>query len=96
MPYLGTFRPTLLLPYLNSTPPNFSILASKLPYFDNFGLEFEETITIFEINHLQFIKNEFVTNTVNFDTESGFSKGTGSNFFAGPIPFYKVYGMPIN
>ena len=52
MPYLGTFRPTLLLPYLNSTPPNFSILASKLPYFDNFGLEFEETITIFEINHL--------------------------------------------
>lgn len=72
------------------------ILASKLPYFDNFGLGFEEPIALFEINHLQFIKNEFVTNTVNFDTETGFSKGTGSTFFAGPSPFYKVYSMPIN
>ena len=54
---------------------------------------------IFEIGSLEFIKNEFSTDTVNFDIGTAFSKGPGSLFSEdpgpGPGPFYKVCRKPV-
>ena len=65
-----------------------------MPYLGIFGLEFKKTIVIFEINTLQFVKNESLTHTVNFGIGSAFSKGPGSAFSEdsgpGPGPLYKV------
>ena len=44
-----------------------------MPYLDIFGLEFENKILIFEISTLEFVKIEFLTDTVNFGIESSFS-----------------------
>ena len=49
-----------------------------------FGLEFEKTTVIFEIHTLEFIKNEFSTQTVNFGIGSIFSEVSGSDFSEGP------------
>ena len=49
-----------------------------MPYLDVFGLEFQKTIVIFEISTLEFAKNEFLNQTVNFD--KGSAKGLGSVF----------------
>ena len=40
-------------------------------YLGTFGLEFEKTIVIPEISTLEFLKNEFLTHTVNFGMGSG-------------------------
>ena len=65
-----------------------------MPYLGIFGLEFKETIVIFEITTFKFVKNEFLTHTLNFGIGSAFSKGPGSAFAEcsgpGPSPLYKV------
>ena len=107
-----------------------------MPYLGTFGLEFENTIVIFEMCTLEFVQvknfakkqkclnlvpkcliwvllgqnlkkllsylisalsnfsDKFLTQTVNFDIESTFSKGPGSGFSEGPGlgpgPPYKV------
>ena len=38
-----------------------------MPYLGILGLEFENTVDIFEISTLNFIKNDFLTIIVNFD-----------------------------
>ena len=55
-----------------------------MTYLGTFGLEFRKTIVIFEINTLEFLKNESLIHTVNFDLGSAFSKGRGSGFSEGP------------
>ena len=64
----------------------------KNALFGFFGLEFERTIVIFEISILEFVENESLTHTMNFDIDSAFFKGLGSNFWEGPgpSPLYKV------
>ena len=52
-----------------------------LSYFSIFGLEYKKkNIVLFEISTFEFIKNEFLTNIVNFGIGSTFSKGPGSTF----------------
>ena len=53
-------------------------------YFGVFGLEFSKTIVIFEISTLIFVKNEFLTDTVNFDIRSAFCIGSLSAFYLDP------------
>ena len=69
-----------------------------MPYLGIFGLEFLETIVIFEIGTLRLVKNESLVHAVNFDTGSAFCKGPGSAFYEGPGPgpgtLYKVYHPP--
>ena len=64
-----------------------------------FGLESETTIVIFEINTLEFIKNELLTIIVNFDKGSVFSKGPGSTFSEGlgpgPGPLYALHQVDL-
>ena len=43
-------------------------------------------IVIFEIRTLQFVKNEFLTHTVNFGTWSAFRKVPGFAFSQDPVP----------
>ena len=43
-------------------------------------------IVIFEIRTLQFVKNEFLTHTVNFGTWSAFCKVPGFAFSQDPVP----------
>ena len=57
-----------------------------MPYLGILGLEFQKSIVIFEISTLQFVKNESLTHTVNFDIGSAFSEGLGPC----PGPLYKV------
>lgn len=52
-------------------------LGSRLPDLGIFELEFNETIVIFKISTLKFIKSESLTNTVNFRRGSAFSEGPG-------------------
>ena len=59
-------------------------LGPKLPRLCIFGLEFEKTIGMFEISTLEFPKNEFLINIVNFRIGSVFSKGLACTFFEGP------------
>ena len=58
-----------------------------MPYLGLFGLTFKETIVIFEISTLEFVRYEFLTHTVNF--------GIGSTFSKGPGPLYKVYRKKV-
>ena len=46
-----------------------------------FGLELENNIVIYEISTLEFLKNEFLTHSVNFSVGFGFSKCTAFRFF---------------
>ena len=56
-------------------------LGQKLPYLGIFGLELEKTFLIFKIKTVDFIKNEFLTNIINFGIRSAFCKGPeGSSF----------------
>ena len=70
-------------------------LGSKFFDLSIFGQEFGKSIAFFEISILTFLKNEFLTNTVNFGIGSAFSKGPGSAFFDCPDPgqFYKAYPL---
>ena len=61
-----------------------------MPYFGILGQEFKKTIVIFEISILKFVKNESLTDTVNFGIGFAFSEGLGSAFSEGPGPLYKV------
>ena len=65
-----------------------------MSYLGIFGLEFKETIVIFGITTFKFVKNEFLTHTLNFGVGSTFPKGPGSAFAEGPgpgpSPLYKV------
>ena len=71
-----------------------------MPYLGIFGLEFSETIVIFEIGTLKLVKNESLAHAVNFDIRFAFAfcKGPGSAFSEGPGPgpgpVYKVYRPP--
>ena len=47
------------------------------------GWNLKKTMVIFEINTLQFIKNELLTNAVNFGIGSSFSKCPGLTFSEG-------------
>ena len=57
-----------------------------MPYLGIFGLEFSETIVIFEIGTLKLVKNESLAHAVNFDIRFAFCKGPGSAFSEGPGP----------
>ena len=57
-----------------------------MPYLGIFGLELWETIVIFEISTLKLVKNESLTQTVNFGIGPAFSKGLESAFSEGPGP----------
>ena len=59
-----------------------------------FGLQFEKTTVIFESSTLEYIKNEFLTNAVNFDIGSAFSQGPGTTFSEGPGPGPLFKGCP--
>ena len=65
-----------------------------MPYLSTFAQKFSKTIVIFEISTLEFVKNESLTQTVDFGIGSAFSKGPGSAFSGdsgpGPGPLYKV------
>ena len=69
-----------------------------MPYLGIFGIEFSETIVIFEIGTLKLVKNESLAHAVNFDIRFAFCKGPGSAFSEGPGPgpgpVYKVYRPP--
>lgn len=52
----------------------------KVVLFGYFGLEFQKFFIMFEISTLDFIKNKFLTNTVNFGIGLDFSKIPGSAF----------------
>ena len=68
-------------------------MSPKSPYLGIFGLKFEK-IVIFGISILEIIKNDFLTNAVNIDIGSVFTKYPGFNFSEGldpgPSPIYKV------
>ena len=53
-----------------------------MSYLSIFRLEFEKC----EITTLEFIKNTFSTNTVNFGIEFAFYKGPGFTFYEGLGP----------
>ena len=62
--------------------------------FGVFGIKFKKTaIAIIEIGSLEFIKSEFLTNTLNLGKGPSFSKGPSSTFSEdpdlGPAPLYK-------
>ena len=57
-----------------------------MPYLGIFGLEFQETIVIFEISTLKFVKNGSLTHAMNKGPGSAFSEGPDP----GPGPLYKV------
>ena len=57
-----------------------------MPYLGIFGLEFQETIVIFEISIVEFVKNKSLIHTINFSVGSAFSKGPESAFLEGPGP----------
>ena len=61
-------------------------LGPKMPYLGIFDLELKKTIVIFEISTLEFVKNESLTQKVNFGIGSAFSKGLGP----GLGPLYNV------
>ena len=69
-----------------------SKFGTKMPYLGIFGLEFLESIAIFEISTLKFVISESLTHIVNFGIGSTFSKGPGSAFSKGlcPDPLCKV------
>ena len=80
-----------LFPCLTSAPPVcqnviflvkiiFLNVGKTLSYLGIFVLEFGKTIVIFEINTLEFLKNEPLSQTVNFCIGSAFSRGPGSDF----------------
>ena len=50
-------------------------------------LIFKKILVIFQISTLEFVKNEFLTHTVNFGVQSAFSEGPSP----GLVPLYKVY-----
>ena len=52
------------------------------------GQNFKNTIVIFEISTLKFVKTDSLTRTVNFGIGSAFSEGPGPG--PGPGPLYKV------
>ena len=49
------------------------------------GQEFQKTIITVEVSSLKFVKNESLTHTVNFGTDSAFPKGLGSTFSEGLV-----------
>ena len=51
-----------------------------MAYLSIFGLEFENNIVISEISTSEFVKNEYLTHTVNISIGSAFSNGPGSIF----------------
>ena len=55
-------------------------------YLGIFGLQFKNNIVIFEISTFEFVKNEFLTHTMDFGIGSAFSKGPGSAFSQGQGP----------
>ena len=61
-------------------------LDQKLLDLGIFSSQYEKTIVMFKISTLEFIKNEFLTNTVNCCIWSAFSEGPGW----GPAPLYNV------
>ena len=71
-------------------------------YLGIFGQELSKTIVIFEINTLEFVKNESLYQTVNFvigftfpkDLTSAFSEGLGPG--PGPGSLYKVCQKTVN
>ena len=54
------------------------------------GWNLQKTIVAFEVSTLEFVKNEFLTHTVNFGIASAFSKGPGSTFSEDPCTLCKV------
>ena len=73
--------------------------TKNISLFGYFWTGIWKNYCIFEIGSLEFIKNEFSTDTVNFDIGTAFSKGPGSLFSEdpgpGPGPLYKVCRKPV-
>ena len=65
-----------------------------MPSLRIFGLKLEKSIVTFAISTLEFVKNDFLTHTVNFGIDPPFSKGLRYNFSESPrpvpCPLYKV------
>ena len=57
-----------------------SKFGTKMPYLGIFGLEFLESIAIFEISTLKFVISESLTHIVNFGIGSTFLKVQGPLF----------------
>ena len=84
-PYLGILKK--VIPFLKSAPSNSSKtksrekktinLGPKMPYLGVLKPQFHKTIVIFEISYLDFVKIEFLTDTVNFGIGFAFSEGPG-------------------
>ena len=74
--------------YLNLGPkgPYFGIFDQKCDIWVFFGQSFKNTIAIFEVCTLKFVKNESLTHTVNFGIKSTFSNGPGFAFSEGLGP----------
>ena len=47
-------------------------LVPKIPFSGIFRLKFEKAIVIFEMRNLDFVKNEFLKNAINFNIGSAF------------------------
>ena len=60
-----------------------------MPDLGSLGLKFKNDIIIFETNTLEFVTNEFLTHTVNFDIGSAFPKIPKSVFSEHPVCFLK-------
>ena len=67
-------------------------LEPEMSYLAIDDLKFDKTMVIFEINTLEFVKNEFLAIPVTFGIGFVFSKGPGSAFSegSGRGPLYKV------
>ena len=100
MPYLGIFGLESLKYYCSFRNKYLQIFLiakfcqkTKIPKFgtknallEYFWARILKTIVIFEISTLKFVKNGSLTQTVNFDVGSAFSKGPGPD----PSPIHKV------
>ena len=65
--------------------PYLVIFGQKYLILVFFGQKYKKTIVTFEISTLEFVKNESLTDTMNFGIGSTFSEGLG--------PLYKVCSL---
>ena len=62
------------LPNFTRERKNVLKFEPKIPYLGIFSAEYQKNIVIFEINNIEFVENEFLTQTVNFGIWSSFLK----------------------
>ena len=88
------------LEFISLQKQKLIILGPKMPYVSIFRRECWETIVIFEVSILEFVKSKFLADTVNFEIGSTFSKSPGSTvpqgLGPGPGLLYKVCHLISN